>query len=282
MTMQDKIEIIGSGSLIQHGKLNNRIYLMKLADADTSGIVKLLRDLAEKNEYSKIFCKVPKSAAPLFLSNGYILEASIPRFYNNREDVFFVSKFLNQNRFQIADREQFEKFSQLLKQGSPPMGNPTAPKTDYKIGNLTEEHTREITAIYKEVFVSYPFPIHDPAYILETMNEDVQYYGAQKHDQLAAVASSEMDKKGSNAEMTDFATQKNHLGNNLSVHILQSMEEAMKTQGIKTLYTIARLASIPMNKTFLKFNYNYSGTLINNTNIAGKIESMNVYYKHLI
>jgi beta-lysine N6-acetyltransferase len=36
-----------------------------------------------------------------------------------------------------------------------------------------------------------------------------------------------------------------------------------------------------MNKTFLKFDYCYSGTLINNTNIAGSIESMNVYYKHL-
>jgi len=55
----------------------------------------------------------------------------------------------------------------------------------------------------------------------------------------------------------------------------------MRKQGIKTLYTIARLDSIPMNKTFLKLNYCYSGTLINNTNIAGSIESMNIYYKYL-
>ncbi len=53
----------------------------------------------------------------------------------------------------------------------------------------------------------------------------------------------------------------------------------MKAQDIKTLYTIARLNSPAMNKTFLRLNYTYSGTLIKNTNIAGKIESMNVYYK---
>ena len=37
-----------------------------------------------------------------------------------------------------------------------------------------------------------------------------------------------------------------------------------------------------MNKTFLNAGYNYSGTLTKNTQIAGKIESMNVWYKHLI
>jgi len=55
----------------------------------------------------------------------------------------------------------------------------------------------------------------------------------------------------------------------------------MKSLGIKVVYTIARLNSIPMNKTFLRLNYQYSGTLINNTNIAGKIESMNILYKHI-
>jgi hypothetical protein len=59
------------------------------------------------------------------------------------------------------------------------------------------------------------------------------------------------------------------------------MEEAMQRQGIKTLFTIARLASIPMNKTFLRFGYQYSGTFINNTQIAGRIESMNLLYKHI-
>ena len=43
----------------------------------------------------------------------------------------------------------------------------------------------------------------------------------------------------------------------------------------------ARLNSIGMNKPFLNLKYSFSGTLIMNTNIAGKIESMNVYYKHI-
>jgi putative beta-lysine N-acetyltransferase len=109
----------------------------------------------------------------------------------------------------------------------------------------------------------------------------VQYFGAEKDGKLAALSSSEIDFKGQNAEMTDFATHPDHTGNNLSNLLLRQMEKQMKQQGINTLYTIARLNSIPMNKTFLKNEYQYSGTLIKNTNIAGNIESMNIYYKQI-
>ena len=279
--MHDKIEIIGKGTLIQHGSHNNRIYLMKLDERDAQIILEKLSELDHKNEYTKIFCKIHKWIAPIFLSDEYILEASIPGFYNNIQDVFFVSKFIDSARLRKVDKVQFEKLSLLLEGESKNHKKLTKLKSDYKIRRLDNSNVEQITEIYREVFISYPFPIHDPGYILQTMNENVQYYGAEKDGRLAAIASSEIDLKGLNAEMTDFATSKEYLGNNLSALLLEKMEKEMKKQGIKTLYTIARLNSIPMNKTFLKFDYNYSGTLINNTNIAGNIESMNVYYKHL-
>jgi hypothetical protein len=57
------------------------------------------------------------------------------------------------------------------------------------------------------------------------------------------------------------------------------MEQELAKAGCQTFYTIARLHSLPMNKTFMNMAYRYSGTLINNTQIMGKIESMNVWYK---
>ena len=48
-----------------------------------------------------------------------------------------------------------------------------------------------------------------------------------------------------------------------------------------TSYTIARSLSYGMNITFAKMGYIYGGTLINNTNICGSLESMNIWYKHL-
>jgi len=37
-----------------------------------------------------------------------------------------------------------------------------------------------------------------------------------------------------------------------------------------------------MNITFAKQGYQYAGCLVNNSNICGSIESMNVWYRQLI
>ena len=79
--------------------------------------------------------------------------------------------------------------------------------------------------------------------------------------------------------MTDFAILPNHRGYKLAAHLLGWMENRLIEQGFRTFYTIARLHEPAMNKTFLNQDYRYAGTLIRNTQIAGRIESMNVWYK---
>ena len=81
--------------------------------------------------------------------------------------------------------------------------------------------------------------------------------------------------------MTDFAVLPTHRGKNLATHLLSFMEDALTKDGFKTFYSIARLHSIPMNKTFYNQGYQYAGTLNRNTQISGRIESMNVWYKKI-
>ena len=279
--MHDRIETIGNSTLIQHGKQNDRIYVMKLNEQDVDIIFDKLETLAGIHKYSKLFCKVPKHFAPLFFSNGFILEACIPRFYKNEEDVFFVSKFLNSDRLLHIEKDKLLLFNVLLSQKSTHKKSAKQNESSYSVRKLTKADVEQMAKIYREVFESYPFPIHNPDYILKTMDENVHYFGVENAGNLVALSSSEVDASGKNAEMTDFATLQSHSGNGLASLLLHEMENEMQRQGIKTLYTIARLNSIPMNKTFLRFDYEYSGTLINNTNISGRIESMNVYFKHI-
>lgn len=279
IVMFDVTERIGLGTLIQHGPNNDRIYLMKLDERDTQSIVELLADLANAKGYSKIICKIPASVAPLFLAEGYIQEAFIPRFYSGERDALFVSRFFNRER--ESDNSRLKELNDLLRGHSSRKSSINKVNEAYRVRRLYPDDIAKITVIYKEVFESYPFPIHQYDYILKTMNEQVQYFGAECNGELAAIASSEIDKKSLNAEMTDFATSKAYRGRNLSGLILEEMEKKMQQQGIKTLYTIARLNSVAMNKTFLNYGYNYSGTLIKNTHIAGRIESMNVFYKQV-
>lgn len=279
--MQDKVEMFGHGTVIQHGKHNNRIYLVKLFPSDFPVIIGHINKMARSYGYTKIFCKVPSWAAPMFTADGFMVEAQIPHFYNGQTDLFFMSKYLNSDRIQEIETDQLEMLTAQLKEPwEEYQVNTNNP--GYQLIPLDEKHAEAITEVYQQVFDSYPFPIFDPEYIRSTMQEKVQYFGAFKNDRLMALSSAEMDWKGSNAEMTDFATLPEARGNNLSVLLLLEMERVMKKQKISLLYTIARLNSIPMNRTFLKLQYRFAGTLVKNTQIAGKIESMNVYYKSIL
>jgi hypothetical protein len=109
--MQDRIEIFGKGSLIQHGKLNDRVYLLKMGEDDFPGIIGYIQDLAKKSNYSKLFCKVPSWAVPAFVAEGFVTEAFIPLFYRKQIDVFFLSKFLTSGRLV---HQEHKKLSELV------------------------------------------------------------------------------------------------------------------------------------------------------------------------
>ncbi len=274
---QDKIEIMNN-SIIQHGSLSDRIYLMKLKEEDPVDLINKLRKLAEENHYSKIFAKIPQSFADNFYNVGYEKEAVIPNFYNGTEDAVFLGLYFSSKRKLEQQPDVIEKNLALAK-GKAGKGEWPDLLEGVTIRQCVPEDAERMAYVYKEVFPSYPFPISDPIYLIKTMAENIVYYAIEIAGELISLASSEMDIESENVEFTDFATLPQHRGNGFALHLLDTMEDAMKARGIKTGYTIARAMSAGMNITFAKAGYQYSGRLINNTNISGQIESMNVWHK---
>ncbi|AQQ71552.1 putative beta-lysine N-acetyltransferase [Limihaloglobus sulfuriphilus] len=267
-------------ALIQHGPLSQRIYLMKLGDAEPESLIPAMQELAEKNAYTKIFAKVAKKDAEKFLNSGYEKEAEIPGFYNGKDAGMFLAKYLSDQRRNEKDIEDIEKVMELAQEKIRGGVTPFLPG-DVILRWCIPEDAEVMSQIYKKVFDSYPFPIDNPDYLIETMREHIVYFGIEIEGKLVSLASSEMDKTAENVEMTDFATLPEYRGRSFAVRLLKYMESQMKTHGIKTAYTIARAVSAGMNITFAKSGYHYAGRLKSNTNISGSIESMNVWYKNL-
>jgi putative beta-lysine N-acetyltransferase len=267
-------------SLIQHGTANDRVYLMKLAPEDYPQIIAQIHDLAQKKRYSKIFTKVPAWARTGFEQQGFRLEAAIPGFYGGREEGLFLCRYLQSDRLidPDADRVQ-EVLAAARARMTTTKKVDLAPDCTCRL--LTEDDCEIMAALYRQIFASYPFPIHDPSYLARTMNENVVYAGIIKNGALLAVASAEIDHQGSNAELTDFATDQRCQGQGLANLLLAKLEEITRARGIRTCYTIARATSFGMNICFAANGYQYGGTLIKNTQIAGSLESMNVWYKAL-
>ena len=103
------------------------------------------------------------------------------------------------------------------------------------------------------------------------MNTNVRYFCIRKKVRIVALASSEMDEKHRNVELTDFAVLHAWRRKNLASALFSEMENEMRELGMLTAYTIARTLSPGMSMTFVKAGYSFGGKLINNINIAGGI-----------
>ncbi len=276
---RDTIEIF-EGSLIQHGKLNNRIYLLKAGNSDAERLISGLDQLAREKGYTKILGKVKADLLPYFILNGFRAEAFIPGFFAGKADCILVSRFLDENRA-VAAKKELITLRELLGNGKSKQQDSIS-HDGFDHVKLNEKDAGEISELLMQVFTSYPFPVDDPAYIRQTMeNNHARYFGIKNGDELIAVSTAETDPEQKNAEMTDFAVLPPFRGNKLAGRLLAVMEDDMKKADMKTLYTIARLKEPGMNKTFINAGYSYSGTLVNNTNISGSIESMNIFYKKI-
>ena len=274
----DRIETLGN-SIIQHGPDSARIYLMKISRSDMPGILKGLNELAAENKYTKIFAKIPSLYESFFLDDGYVKEAWIKGFYNDLTDASFVSKFLSDKRELNSGRKETEKnLETALKKE---LSADFIPAENYTFSKASPEDSAEIAEVFKRVFETYPFPIHNKDYIKQTMKENIIYFKAVRDGKIAAVSSAETYSAWQAVEMTDFATLPEHLGKKLALNLLKKMEEDMKVSNYKTAYTIARSLSAGMNITFAKAGYEFCGTLVNNTNISGSIQNMNVWSRKL-
>lgn len=279
--MFDKITTLGN-SCIQHGHINDRIYLMHLSDKDMPKISEQLDLMAKSHSYSKIFVKIPKKYQECFSIQNFIAEGMVPKFFNHSEDCIFMSKFLSKKRNIPLDYKQNQEIINIAlskKQGT--SLDEAKLHEGYILRKATPLDAPTMAKLYSTVFESYPFPIFDPEYIKKTMEDNIVYYGIWTENELIALSSCEMSVEDENVEMTDFAILPSYRNQKLSHILLMHMEKEMAERGIKTAYTIARAASIGMNCTFGKNGYAYGGTLIQNTHISGRLEDMNIWYKAL-
>lgn len=278
--MNDKVETMGS-SILQHGPDSQRVYLMKLFPEDLPDLLDKIMALAKGKGYTKVFAKIPETQGQVFLEQGYRVEGRIPGFYRNHEAALFLGYYLTPERALEADPEALDAITELAQSKRVGKQQHNALPDTFQLRAAKREDAKDLAMIYRTVFKSYPFPIHDAAYLIKTMQSHVRYFLIEADGQPVAAASAEMDRTGQNAEMTDFATLPDFLGHGLAVHLLHAMERSMPDEGIRTVYTIARAESPGINITFTRCGYHFGGRLKNNTQIAGKIESMNLWYKHL-
>lgn len=274
----DAIATIGR-SRVQIGSFNDRIYLLSLAPEDRgeADLVDALINIAAREDLSKIFAKVPASCVGPFVSGGFEKEAHVPGMFGD-EDGVFLSFYRYPWRKELGDKDALDHVLSVA-QSKKDKGNDSALFEKLRMRGLAAEDAPELADLYGRVFETYPFPISDPEFLVQGMRQGVRFMGVFEEEELIGAASAETSGDAHSAEMTDFAVDPDYRMMGVAGALLHALEKDRLAMGVACLFTIARAGSYGMNCLFSKAGYAYTGRLINNTNIGGGLESMNVWCK---
>jgi putative beta-lysine N-acetyltransferase len=274
----EKREIKGSDyrALIHLSPLNKRLVIKDYSVQDITSLTTRLVKLAEKNDFTKIWVKAKRADQARFAGIGFETEAVIGNYYAG-SDAVSMAYYLSENRSKMiapeTEKEIIEKLTDVDTKTNLSLAD------NYKFELADKNQLKELAKLYSTVFESYPYPIDRVDYLEKMIDEDVIYGLVYEGTNLIAAASAETIPEYKNAEMTDFATLPDYRGQGLARYLLKQLEQVLKERDYNCLYTIARAKIVGVNKIFKQTGYQYRGRLIQNCNIAGGLEDMNLWSK---
>lgn len=259
---------------------NRRLKILDYEAEDYTAMIQRLAWLAESNDFDKIFVKAGHEDFQKFLSHGYMMEGVL-RYYFRGQDAFVLSRFSSTSRMRNdALLEEAKLIEDLIYNSAPAAGRLPLPD-EIELVRASNRHIPALVSIYRSVFETYPSPLTSADFVKSTMERSCLYTLATRNDEALAVACADISKKHSNAEMTDCATFPHARGQGLMQHILTALEDDLREKEIMTAYTLARAGSVGMNRVFFRLGYEFSGRLVNNCDIFGQFEDMNIWVKRL-
>lgn len=273
----DTVATLGK-SLIHHGPYNDRVYLFRLNPADLPGITGRLLALAKDRGYSRIFARVPAPARDHFVSCGYTPGARLPGLFRGKVDGYYMANYLDAPQ---GDRDGIDKVLAVAQEKARQGAESPVLEHGFTCTPAALTDASALAAIYRNVFATYPVPIHDPLYLAREMQDSLHCFCIRTGGRIASVASAAVDPDARFAEMTGFATLPEYRGRGFAGYLLRRMETEMRSLGVKTVFAIARACSYPANITFARTGYAYRGTLAESVNICGSFEDMNVWCKSI-
>ncbi|WP_026478585.1 putative beta-lysine N-acetyltransferase [Alkaliphilus transvaalensis] len=234
----------------------------------------------EKHEIEKVSVYTEEGELELIESLDLIYEGKIDGFFNGN-DALIYSQFINPERSHSTHKEVQEKIIHTVTnkyQGK--TSNLILPE-EFEIRKADTSDVIEMANVFSKVFETYPVPMDEPKYIKKVMREETLFSLITHKDRIVSIASADINSKYNNAEITDCATLPEYRGNGLLSHIISHLEERLLEENVPNLFSLTRAISTGMNHVIAKHGYEYRGTLVQNCDISGSFEDMNIWVKQL-
>lgn len=263
--------------LVLLDQYNQRIKALDYDAKNYEGMLLALRWIAEANGFDKLTFMARRRDFQEFLKFGYVLEAVI-RHYHAGEDAFVVSKFRSQERLtSLSLMEEILLVERILAE---PSDHPPQPMPEgHAIRFAGHDDIPALIELYQSIFETYPSPLMHSSYLETILQRESIFAVATFGGEIVAAASAELHRSARSAEMTDCATRPSARGLGLMSHLLSFLESELHRREYSCAFTMARARSFGMNRCFYRLGYTFMGRLVNNCDIFGTYEDMNIWVK---
>lgn len=258
--------------------INFRMIVHHYQWQDLKALVRDWLSACRQHGLGKLIVQTREEDWQRLLRLGFQMEGTISSYRQGRP-VYFMSKFFGKKRqTSTAWMEEEEILEQVLLLKQPQKSRPLPPNAEVRVA--ATDDVRALVALFKQVFDTYPSPLTDPDYLRASMENDL-FALVEMNGQVVSAAGAEIDRALGNAEMTNCATLPTHRRYGLMSHLFTTLEDELATQDIRSLFSIARAKSFGMNWVLRQHGYQYRGRLVNNCDICGGFEDMNLWAKEL-
>lgn len=257
--------------------VNNRVKIVNFHKISVQTIKRIIR-FASKQHLSKVICNCDISSFQNFCNAGFILEGKIDSYFKG-EDALRMSYFIIGNR-KICKNDNMENLF-LIKSLNVKNSFEFNNNFKYQIRDARESDIDELIDLFSNAFFAYPASIYDRDYLIQNMNKKVLCKVATFNGKIISAASAYLDYENLNAEIADCATYPHYRDKGILSNIVYFLESDIKKKGFISLYSLSRSINPGMNIVLSKHGYNFRGKLVNDCNICGDFESMNIWAKDI-
>lgn len=258
--------------------INRRMIVHQYTWREPARFVEELFAICREHDFGKLIVQSREADWQLFLSLGFQMEGTIESFFNGKP-VYYMSKFFEEERQQSPHfMDEEEILEKVILQASDKKERELPRRM--KVELAAKKDIPQLVELFKKVFATYPSPLTDPVYLAKSMDNDI-FVLVREGKKIISAAGAEVDWEEKNAEMTNCATNSDYRGYGLMNHIFVALEKELAKQDIRSLFSIARAKSFGMNRVLHQHGYEYRGRLVNNCDICGGYEDMNLWAKEL-
>ncbi len=260
-------------------KPNRRVIFYQYEEDNLVNQLESIESLEKLHNIEKVSVYGTEGEINLLEEMDLTLEGKIDGFFNG-EDAYIYSQFINPKRSISPFREKQEQIIQSAQnkyEGEVEFNLPY----QFQLRNAEKQDVMEMAQVYGQVFQTYPTPMNEPGYIKKVMEQETLFSLVTHDDQIVSIASADINSKYNNAEITDCATLPEYRGKGLLSYIINHLERRLEKKHVPNLFSLTRAKSAGMNHVIAKHEYEYRGTLVQNCNISGSFEDMNIWVKNL-